>query len=499
MEKFSFGFVIRRASFLISCRFTGMRHEHLPTFLLLPVPDSCIIKVRSSLLMIHMTFGKKALWFLGALSVFAALVAGSTIFWFLRQDPISEEWKFSPVWSEAEKSQILAAADYTAHRSPERFMLRALSPDSRHVDWHLFSECSMHQYMKDEIRDRLQMIRNTAEYGDGRYRASNNETLLHLAAGLGQVQLLMRLLQFNADPNLQIILHPGTGQPKDGSGQGDTPLTYACSPGLDENTYLPEGNRLTCISLLIQYGAQVDKPGPMGWPPLVMACVAGIGGAPYEETALLLLKHGADISICPEMRGKKTSLLAWAAAAGYPRVVRKLCEAGYDPNFRGEMSHPLLCLNLNAPQTALQIAQTLVQYGADVNATSPQTTKAPDSGGDTTLLNLCRQLGFIDDALLPQLRNLVNFLINEGANVNHQNAAGETALMLCCRDMLLEDGNLDRLKLGIARLLLDRNAKTGLRDRYGRTALEQIGNQVNEHLHMVLQHLPELKKTSLPR
>ena len=48
----------------------------------------------------------------------------------------------------------------------------------------------------------------------------------------------------------------------------------------------------------------------------------------------LLLKHGADISICPELRGKKTSLLSWAVAASYPNVVRKLCEAGYDPNFR---------------------------------------------------------------------------------------------------------------------------------------------------------------------
>lgn len=59
----------------------------------------------SSLLMIHMTFGKKALWFLGALSVFAALVAGSSIFWFLRNEPSPREWKFSPLWSETEKSK----------------------------------------------------------------------------------------------------------------------------------------------------------------------------------------------------------------------------------------------------------------------------------------------------------------------------------------------------------------------------------------------------------
>ena len=150
--------------------------------------------------MIHTTLRKKTLWFLGALSVFAALVAGSTIFWFLRNDPSPAEWKFNPIWTKAEREQILTAADFAAHRSPERFIFRGLSPNSRHIDWHMFSEVSMRQYMQDEIRERLQMIRNTAESADGRCSTSSHETLLHLAAGLGEVQLLGRLLQRNADP-----------------------------------------------------------------------------------------------------------------------------------------------------------------------------------------------------------------------------------------------------------------------------------------------------------
>ena len=449
--------------------------------------------------MIHTTLRKKTLWFLGALSVFAALVAGSTIFWFLRNDPSPAEWKFNPIWTKAEREQILTAADFPAHRSPERFIFRGLSPNSRHIDWHMFSEVSMRQYMQDEIRERLQMIRNTAESADGRCSTSSHETLLHLAAGLGEVQLLGRLLQRNADPNLQIIL-PHQALPSiPGSEQGDTPLTYACQPGMDDTRPLPVHNRLSCLNLLIQNGADVDKPGPMGWPPLVMTCVAGIGGAPYEETALFLLKCGADISLQPELRGKKTSLLTWAAAAGYPLLVRKLCEAGYDPNFRGEMTPPLLSLNLNTPKTALQIAHTLLEYGADVNAAMPMNTAPPDSGGDTALLNLCRQLAFIDISHLPQIRELVNLFISEGADVNHQNAAGETALMLCCRDMLLGDDSLDRLKLGIARLLLDHQADPSLRDKYGRTVLQQIGNRSNDHLHMVLKNLPELNASPLPK
>ena len=115
------------------------------------------------------------------------------------------------------------------------------------------------------------------------------------------------------------------------------------------------------------------------------------------------------------------------------------------------------------------------------------------------LLNLCRQLAFIDISHLPQIRELVNLFISEGADVNHQNAAGETALMLCCRDMLLGDASLDRLKLGIARLLLDHQADPSLRDKYGRTVLQQIGNRSNNHLHMVLKNLPELNASPLPK
>ncbi|UQT43786.1 hypothetical protein M5E88_14210 [Akkermansia muciniphila] len=74
---------------------------------------------------------------------------------------------------------------------------------------------------------------------------------------------------------------------------------------MDDSTPLPVHNRISCLNLLIQYGADVNKPGPLGWPPLVITCVAGIGGAPYEEAALFLLKCGADISLQPELKGKK--------------------------------------------------------------------------------------------------------------------------------------------------------------------------------------------------
>lgn len=173
--------------------------------------------------MIHMTLRKKTLWFLGALSFFAPLAAGFAIFWLNRNNSSSVEWNFNPIWTKSEKEQILTAANFTAHRNPERFIYRGLSLNSRHIDWHMFSEVSMRQYMQDEIRERLQMIRNTAESADGRCITPSHETLLHLAAGLGEVQLLNRLLQRHADPNVQIILPQQAFPSIPNSEQGNTP------------------------------------------------------------------------------------------------------------------------------------------------------------------------------------------------------------------------------------------------------------------------------------
>lgn len=103
----------------------------------------------------------------------------------------------------------------------------------------MFSEVSMRQYMQDEIRERLQMIRNTAESADGRCSTSSHETLLHLAAGLGEVQLLGRLLQRNADPNLQIIL-PHQALPSIlGPNRGYTP--DLCLPARNGRYQTPAG------------------------------------------------------------------------------------------------------------------------------------------------------------------------------------------------------------------------------------------------------------------
>ena len=70
--------------------------------------------------------------------------------------------------------------------SPERFIYRGL-PSIHAILTGTFSEVSMRQYMKDEIRERLQMIRDTAESAQTDAASLHPmKPCMHLAAGLGK-------------------------------------------------------------------------------------------------------------------------------------------------------------------------------------------------------------------------------------------------------------------------------------------------------------------------
>ena len=158
------------------------------------------------LLMIHTTL-RKTLWFLGALSVFAALVPGS-IFSGSSGMTLPPRNGNSTLSGQSGEEPINSPADFTAHRSPERFIFRGLSPNSRHIDWHMFSEVSMRQYIRDEIRERLQMIGITAEARTAAPPHLVPETL-HLAAGARRrCNCWAAFCSATPDPNLQIILPP---------------------------------------------------------------------------------------------------------------------------------------------------------------------------------------------------------------------------------------------------------------------------------------------------
>ena len=80
------------------------------------------------------------------------------------------------------------------------------------------------------------------------------------------------------------------------------------------------------VTALLDGGAAIDSPGPMGWTPLLFA--AGVGRV---ETVDLLLTRGANITVA-EQQGR--TALHLAAEAGRTEAVTLLLGKGCDPNAR---------------------------------------------------------------------------------------------------------------------------------------------------------------------
>lgn len=146
----------------------------------------------------------------------------------------------------------------------------------------------------------------------------------------------------------------------------------------------------TTLRQLIAKGGNVDAVGDDGTTPLMCAAKNG-----HANTIRILLKAGADpslsndrgetalslatagcysaaaVALLPVDRVKKGGqLLEDAVISNNIDVVRKLLEAGADPN---EMTHgrrPLLLLACETDNT--EIVDLLIEYGADVNAPAPQ-------------------------------------------------------------------------------------------------------------------------------
>jgi ankyrin repeat protein len=161
---------------------------------------------------------------------------------------------------------------------------------------------------------------------------------------------------------------------------------------------------------LINKGADVNLPDSEGYQPLAMACLFGA-----FETALLLIEKGCDPNA--KTKGKQWSI---------PLVYATMCNR--EP----------------AAPTSVDVAKALLAKGAAIDGT--------DSEGRTALM-------FAANRGKPKL---VKFLLEKGAKINLQDdrtRSGHTALMLSN-------------DVASTKLLLEHGADVGLRNVFGKTALE---------------------------
>jgi uncharacterized protein len=160
-------------------------------------------------------------------------------------------------------------------------------------------------------------------------------------------------------------------------------------------------NNEKMVTLLINYGADVNFTLDMGVSSLIYACQVG-----YLEIVKILVSNGADIEQS-DNEYKHTSLRI-ATRNGHIEIVKYLVEQGADIDTKGtDLYTPL---NMACWKGHIEIVKFLIENNADINS--------PDKDGDTPLNN-CASQGHLE---------IVKYLISNGADKNIKNKEGKTAI-----------------------------------------------------------------------
>lgn len=138
-------------------------------------------------------------------------------------------------------------------------------------------------------------------------RGHAGTTLLHLVAGLGDMDLVRFFLDRGADPNVT-------------NKDGDTPLHVACLAG-----------KADVVSSLLKKKADVSIKGVNGQTPL-MAAICSKQSPEDRYCVHALLLAGAAVN---DTNAQRDTPLHLAAARGKADIVEILLDKGADPNVKG--------------------------------------------------------------------------------------------------------------------------------------------------------------------
>jgi ankyrin repeat protein len=224
--------------------------------------------------------------------------------------------------------------------------------------------------------------------------------------------------------------------------QGATALLHACGAGHRE-----------IAARLLEAGADPALATLNGMIPLAAAV-----GARRDALVGLLLEH--QVPTDQRLPGDATALMI-AAALGYPEIAEQLLDAGAEVNAVDARGHSALHAAAqfgfahNDSLRARRLFDALLKRGAEVNR--------PDQEGKTPLLLLLGahlRPGSESDA--THIGALVPVLLDAGAQLEHADQRGVTALHACAMHALLPP----------ARVLLARGANRAAADAFGRTAAD---------------------------
>ena len=226
---------------------------------------------------------------------------------------------------------------------------------------------------------------------------AGGSTLLHHAAGFGDLATMKALLDAGADVHAK-------------NRTGSAAIHWAVAEGAK-------------LALLIEHGSDVNAKSSDGRTPLYMAATQRNSNAPLR----LLLAKGADPNLA--MLNGRTTLMA-AAGAGDVEAMTLLLAKGADPKaISGSNSTALMDAASSRNPEAVRL---LIEKGSDVNAATKRRNTA------------------LAMAAMEGTEESVRLLLERGADVNATDERGYTPLMYAAYS--------EKLPAGIVRMLLAKGA-----------------------------------------
>lgn len=319
---------------------------------------------------------------------------------------------------------------------------------------------------------------------DANSSGPGGETVLMTAARTGRLGPVKALLARGADVNAR-------------ESKKQTALMWAAADG-----------HFDVVDALLQRGADFRTPLRSGFTPLLFAVREG-----HSDVAFRLIQAGADINETMKRRSsdksqekQATNALILAIDNGHFELAAKLLKAGADPKarpagytalhaitwvrkpIRGDGDPPPIG---SGTMTSLEIVKQLVARGADVNARLEHGSSGRGrytTTGSTPFLLAARASDV----------ELMNVLLDFGANIDTKNDDNCTALLAAAGVGALEDGEeaagTEDESIEAVRLLLNRGADVNAVDENDETAIHGAAYQSRANqVKLLAEHGADIK------